>query len=452
MRGLKIAAVSLGCAKNRIDTEEILGLLERRGCIITGDPAEADAIIINTCAFIEEAQEESIDTILELAGIARARKALLIAAGCLAQRFGGRLLEEIPELSGVAGVHSYAELPALLESCFAGRRELLLLPPPHRYRSPGPRLLTGSPHSAYVKIAEGCSNRCRYCLIPSLRGPLRSRPAGEIINEIRRLVEGGAREINLMAQDTTAYGADRGAADGLSDLIRRILQDIPAFFWLRILYAHPSRVSDSLIDLLAGEKRICKYLDLPLQHVNTQLLQSMGRGYSREDILALVRKLRQRIPGVTLRTTYLVGYPGETPARFRELCSFLEQEPFERVGVFAYSCQPGTAAAALEGQVPRRVALKRRRRLLQIQQKIALSLNRELMGKTCTVLVEELPRRGGALYRGRASSQAPEVDGLVYFRSPCPLRRGDLVNVRVAAVSPYDLLGKALGCAEEPAT
>lgn len=451
-RWRKVAAVSLGCAKNRIDTEEILGLLGGSGYLITDDPAEADVIIINTCAFIEEAQEESINTILELAGESRGRKVLLVAAGCLAERFGGQLLEEIPELDGVIGVHSYGELPAFLEQCFAGKKELLLLPPPRLYRSTGPRLLTGPPYSAYVKIAEGCSNCCRYCLIPSLRGPLRSRPPEEIVDEVKQLVNAGTFEINLVAQDTTAYGADAGAADGLSELIRRILQAVPAFFWLRILYAHPARVSDSLIELMAREIRICKYLDLPLQHVNSELLRSMGRGYGREDIVALVQKLRQRIPGLTLRTTYLVGYPGETPERFRELCSFVEQVPFERVGVFSYSRQPGTAAASLGGQVPRRVAARRRRLLLRLQQKVALSFNRRLVGKIFTVLVEGPLRGGGPLYCGRTSFQAPEVDGLVYFRSPRPLRPGSLVRVRINLSSPYDLYGTALGLAEEHTT
>lgn len=450
--GRKIAAVALGCAKNRIDTEEILGLLGRSGYLITDHPAEADAVIVNTCAFIEKAQQESIDTILELSGLRRGKTPLLIAAGCLAQRFGGRLLKEIPGLGGVIGVHSYAELPAFLERCFAGKRELLLLPPPALYHSLRPRLLTRSPHSAYVKIAEGCSNRCRYCLIPSLRGPLRSRPAAEIITEIRQLIAGGAREINLIAQDTTAYGADRGVSDGLGELVEQILQAIPSYFWLRILYAHPARVSDALIDLIAREERLCKYLDLPLQHINSDLLQSMGRRYSREDVVELVGKLRRRIPGVTLRTTCLVGYPGETAAHFRELCSFLQQEPFERVGVFAYSSQPGTAAANLGNQIPHRVAEKRRRQLLRLQQGIALSFNRSLVGSKFTVLVEGPAGRGGLLYCGRTSFQAPEVDGLLYFRSSRPLRPGSRADVLVTAVSPYDLFGTALSSPEEPAT
>ncbi len=452
MRGRKIAAVALGCAKNRIDTEEILGLLGRSGYLITGQPAEADAVIVNTCAFIEAAQQESIDTILELAGQRRGKSPLLIAAGCLAERFGGRLLKEIPGLGGVIGVHSYTRLPAFLEHCFAGKRELLLLPPTAHFRSLGPRLLTRSTHSAYVKIAEGCSNRCRYCLIPSLRGPLRSRPSAEIITEIRQIIEGGAREINLIAQDTTAYGADLGATDGLRELVEQILKAIPSYFWLRILYAHPARVSDGLIDLIAREERLCKYLDLPLQHINSDLLKSMGRRYSREDIVELVGKLRRRIPGVTLRTTYLVGYPGETAERFRELCSFLEQEPFERVGVFAFSRQPGTAAADLVNQIPRRVAGKRRRDLLRVQQEIALSFNRSLVGGKFAVLVEGPAGPGGSFYRGRTSFQAPEVDGLLYFRSSRLLQPGSWADVLVTSASPYDLLGTALGFTEEPAT
>lgn len=450
--GRKIAAVTLGCAKNRIDTEEILGLLGRRGYLITDHLPEADAVIINTCAFIEEAQQESINEILELARRLRNRRPLLVAAGCLAQRFGRRLLESIPELGGAVGVHGYAQLPAFMESCFAGKRELLLAPPPALYSSLGPRLLTAPPHSACVRIAEGCSNRCSYCLIPSLRGPLRSRPAADVTAEIGQLVAGGTREINLIAQDTTAYGSEEGDPDGLRKLVEQILEEIPSPFRLRILYAHPARLSDGLIDLIAREKRICKYLDLPLQHINSSLLKSMGRRCRREDVVEKVGELRRRIPGVVLRTTFLTGHPGESPAHFRELRSFMQQVPFERVGVFAYSRQPGTAAASLENRVPRRVAEKRRDALLGIQQKIALNFNRSLQGSRFTVLVEGRAGRGGSLHCGRTSFQAPEVDGLTYFYSSRPLRPGSLAAVRITAASPYDLFGKLLGTAEKPGT
>ncbi len=449
----KIAAVALGCAKNRVDTEEILGLLGRCGYLISSRPAEADAVIVNTCAFIEAAQQESIDTILSLAARRRGGKPLLIAAGCLAQRYGGELLKAMPDLGGVIGVHSYQELPAFMESCFAGKRELLLPAPPALYSSLGARLLTTAPHSAYVKIAEGCSNHCRYCLIPSLRGPLRSRPAEEIITEIGRLIDGGAREINLIAQDTTAYGAEWGAVEGLSGLVKQILDAVPAFFRMRILYAHPARVSDSLIDLIARERRLCKYLDIPLQHINSDLLKRMGRRYSREEIVDLVGKLRRRIPGITLRTTYLTGYPGERPAHFRELRSFMQQQPFERVGVFAYSRQPGTAAADLGRQIPTRVSERRRRDLLAIQQTVAHSFNRSLVGRTFTVLLEGPAGSGGLLYCGRTEFQAPEVDGLTYVRSLHPLRPGDFVDVLITAAAPYDLYGTILKAEEGgPAT
>lgn len=439
--GRTVAAVALGCAQNRIDTEEILGLLGRRGYLITDDPARADLILVNTCAFIEKAQQESIETILALARLCRGRQRVLVAAGCLAQHFGGKLLQEIPELNGVIGVHSYSRIEGFLERCFQRSRELLLLEPAPCYGALGPRLLTTPPHSAYVKIAEGCDNRCCYCLIPSLRGPLRSRPPGEIIAEIRDLLAGGTREINLVAQDSTAYGSENGAPGSLPELLERILREIPDHFWLRILYAHPDRVNGPLIELIAREERICKYLDLPLQQINDRVLRRMGRRYRRATVETLLRELRRRIPGLVLRTTFLTGFPGESRADFRELCSFLQEQPIERVGVFAYSRQPGTAAALFPEQVPSRVGESRRRELLRQQQGAALTFNRSLIGKIFTVLVEGPSGKKGSFYRGRTSFQAPAVDGALYFRSPQPLQPGSWVRVRISAASPYDLFG-----------
>ena len=435
-----IAAVALGCAQNRIDTEEILGLLGRRGYLITDEPLQADAVIVNTCAFIKAAQQESIETILELARARQSSPGAIIVAGCLAQHFGGQLLREMPEIKGVIGVHSYSEIEPFLERCFSGRRELLLQPPTHRYRDLGPRLQTSPPHSAYVKIAEGCNNRCRYCLIPSLRGPLRSRPAKEIVGEIRDLISGGAREINLIAQDSTAYGLDLGIAGGLAKLLQQILNEVDAYFWLRILYAHPARVDRGLINLIAREKRICRYLDLPLQQINSALLKRMGRGYTRAKAIALLKELR-RIPGMVLRTTYLTGFPGESRAQFEELYSFMQEHPIERVGVFAYSNQEGTAASSHPKQVPSRIAEKRRRELLRLQQGLSLKFHRSLKGNSFPVLVESRVGRIPGFYRGRTPFQAPEVDGLTYFRSRTPLLPGDLALVKITALSPYDLYG-----------
>ncbi len=443
-KNYKVTAVALGCAQNRIDTEEILALLGRCGYLITDDPHEADLIIVNTCAFIEAAQQESIETILKLAGERRGEKTPLIIAGCLAQRYGGRLLQALPEIDGVIGVHSYAEMVRFVERALAGKRESLLLAPARRYQGLGARLLIAAPHSVYIKIAEGCSNHCRYCLIPSLRGPLRSRPPDEIVDEIRELISRGAREINIVAQESTAYGLDLGIRGGLPKLLQKILREIGANFWLRILYANPARVDDDLIDLIARENRICKYLDLPLQHINDTVLKRMGRRYTGAVVNDLLQELRQRIPQIVLRTTFMVGFPGESRAHYRELSSFLREQPIERVGVFSYSRQPGTAAARFSRQVPPRVKEKRRRDLLRIQQGPALAFNRTLVGKTFIVLVEGPVGQSGSLYRGRTSFQAPEVDGTLFFRSRRPLKAGDWTAVRITAVSPYDLYGTAL--------
>ncbi|MEW5785989.1 MAG: 30S ribosomal protein S12 methylthiotransferase RimO [Bacillota bacterium] len=441
LKKLKVAVVSLGCAKNRIDTEEMLGLLGRQGHIITGDPAAADAVIVNTCAFIEDAQQESIDTLIKLARRVRGKKPVIIAAGCLAEFFGEKLLQSIPELSGVIGVHSYSQLTGFLENCLTGTAQSCLSPAPEHYSSLGARLLTTPRHSVYVKIAEGCNNRCRYCLIPALRGPLRSRPAAAIIEEIRQLVRGGAREINLIAQDTTAYGTELSGAPDLASLVEQILAEVAEFPWLRILYAYPSRLTGRLIDLIASEPRICKYLDLPLQHVSTTVLKRMGRPYTREHIIGLITRLRHSIPGLALRTTYLTGFPGETREEFTELAEFLTAYPFEHVGVFAYSSQPGTAAAAMENQVIRRVARKRRRELMERQQAVSLRLNRARLEQRLPVLVERRSAAHPHRYYGRTAGQAPEVDGGVCFLSAHPLMPGSFVSLKIGAASPYHLLG-----------
>lgn len=440
---IKVAAVALGCAKNRIDTEEILGLLGRQRLIIAASPADADIIIVNTCSFIESAQQESVNAILKAAASRKGRQALIIAAGCLAEQYGGELLERIPELAGVIGVHSYHEIVSLLQRCLAGERESLLLPPRERYQSLGPRLLTASKHSVYVKIADGCDNRCCYCLIPSLRGSYRSRPPAEIIEEVKALAASGVQEINLVAQDTTAFGLDLPGAPDLAGLLQQLLQAAPQLPWLRVLYAYPSRVSDQLIELIANEPRLCKYLDLPLQHVHNFVLARMGRHYSAEDIRLLIERLRRTIPGMALRTTLITGYPGESRQHFESLLLFLNRHPLERVGAFVYSPQEGTAAASLECIVPRRVGEKRRRALMSVQKNISLRLNYGLIGRRVPVLVERSvdSAKCERVYYARTEYQAPEVDGGVYFKAPAGIISGNWVSVRITAASSYDLLG-----------
>ncbi len=449
---LKIAAVSLGCAKNRIDTEEILGLLGLHRFMITASPEAADIIIVNTCSFIETAQQESITAILKAALPKRGRRPVVIAAGCLAERFGEKLLKNIPELSGVIGVHSYKEIVPFLKRCLSGERESLITPPDGRYCSLGPRLLTSSGHSVYVKIAEGCDNRCRYCLIPDLRGPYRSRPPEEIVDEVQALVRSGAQEINLIAQDTTAYGMDLNEAPDLTGLLKRIILAAPDLPWLRVLYAYPSRVSDPLIDLIAREPQLCKYLDLPLQHIHGTVLTRMGRHYCNEEITALIALLRRQIPGLALRTTYMLGFPGETRQQFEKLLSFMQCNPIERVGAFAYSRQEGTAAASLDHPVPRRVGEKRRRELMLCQKSISQIFNNKLIGRRLPVLVEG-PAGGGQskhFYYGRTEYQAPEVDGGVFFRSFRTLSSGQWASVQITAASPYDLLGVNVRIIQSP--
>lgn len=440
-----VAAISLGCAKNRIDTEEFMGRLGMAGYPVTGETGSAAVIIVNTCAFIDAAQQESVETILRLGyRRGRYRRPLLIATGCLVERYGARLLHALPELDGAVGVHAYTNLPQFLAGCLAGRRQALLLPPPQNYRSRGPRLLTTPPYSAYVKIAEGCNNHCRYCLIPSFRGPARSRPLPEIIEEIHALVEGGAREINLIAQDTAAYGRERGVgAPDLAELLDAVVA-VPGDFWIRLLYAHPAHLTDGVIARLAAGGKVVPYLDLPLQHATDPVLRAMGRPYTAARAAALVERLRRDVPGITLRTTLMVGYPGETPALFRELLTFLRCHPIDRAGVFAYSPQPGTPAAFLPGAVPYRVRERRRHRVIAFQEPLARALNRRFLGQTLPVLVEGKDPHRPRIFTGRSPHQAPEVDGQVRFS--CSSRRhepapGDRVAVTVTAAGAYDLFG-----------
>ncbi len=443
-----MAAVSLGCAKNRIDTEEFMGLLAGRGYPVTGETEQAAVIIVNTCAFIDAAQRESIGTILRLGyRRGRCRHPLLIATGCLVQRYGPRLLRVLPELDGAVGVHAYDRLPEFLEGCLAGRRQALVLPPPCHYHSWGPRLRTTPIYSAYIKIAEGCNNRCRYCLIPSFRGPVRSRPLSEITEEVYALVKGGAREINLIAQDTAAYGRERGnGSPGLAELLGAVV-GVPGDFWVRLLYAHPAHLTDDVITRLAAGGKVVPYLDLPLQHAADPVLRAMGRPYTAARAAALVDQLRRVIPGLTLRTTMLVGYPGETKALFRRLLTFLRQHPIDRVGAFAFSPQPGTPAVSLPDQVPLRVGEARRRRLISFQKPLSQVLNRRFLGQTLPVLVEGRDPRRRHVFIGRSPHQAPEIDGKVRFTCTCPdPAPGDRVAVAITAAGPYDLYGHMSSC------
>lgn len=434
-----MAAVSLGCSKNRIDTEEVLGYLARQGYILTDHYNSADVIFINTCAFIEQARQESIDTILKMIAGTRQNEPKIFAAGCLVEVFGDKILKKIPELDGAIGVHSYRDLDQFMAKLFAGEGPVMKNSPPDTYRSLSPRVLTTPVYSASVKIAEGCNNRCRYCLIPEIRGPYRSRAPEEIVSEIKGLLEQGTFEINILAQDTTAYGTDGEAYPDLCGLLNRIL-DLDFNFWLRIMYTYPSRITDQLIDLVREENRICSYLDVPIQHSSDRLLERMGRLYRRHNLTALFDKLRFRIPDLALRTTVMVGHPGETRKQFLDLLSFIEDYPFENLGAFTYSPRENNYSGSPDRQVAARVAGKRYRELMTRQKKIARLANQKYLGMRLPILVEGANRKDPGWYYGRTEYQAPEVDGSVFFRSPAGLEPGSLVSAVIKAAGPYNLL------------
>jgi ribosomal protein S12 methylthiotransferase len=436
---IKVAAISLGCAKNRIDTEEILGLLSLIGYVLTDDYKVADIVLVNTCGFIDQAQQESIDTLLEVVASKKEQAKLVVAAGCLVEVYGGKLLATIPEIDGIIGVHSYKYLNRFMTLIRSGKRVVIKKTPSGNYCSLAPRVLTTPAHSANVKIAEGCSNRCHYCLIPSIRGPYRSRPPDEILTEINNLLLTGTREINLIAQDSTAYGNDIENYPNLAGLIKKILSTEKKF-WLRIMYTYPSCVSEELIETVASDKRLCNYLDVPIQHSNDIVLQQMGRHYSRQSIVDLKTMMRNRIPDLALRTTCMVGYPRESRLQFNDLLNFIKISPFEHLGAFTYSCQKGTVAGNSTNQVPRRVARQRLSKLMKQQRQISAELNQRFVGKRLTLLVEKALLRGRNWYYGRTQYQAPEVDGGVYFQSAIVLKPGDWVTARIGAASPYNLL------------
>lgn len=436
--GIKVAAVSLGCSKNRVDTELVLGRLAELGCQLIEDCSMADIVLVNTCGFIEDAQQESIDTLLETAASGKNDRKI-VAAGCLVEVFGDKLLETMPEINAAIGVHSYKNLDRLMESLINDKPICIIEKPGHDYEELGLRVLTEPPHSVNVKIAEGCSNRCSYCLIPKIRGSYRSRPPELIINEIKSLVQKGSTEICLIAQDTTAYGKDREDFPDLEDLIKKIMNAVDRHFWLRIMYTYPSRITDGLINLIAEEERICNYLDIPIQHASDRVLEAMGRSYRRGDLDLLLHKLRSRIPDLAVRTTCMVGYPGESSSDFRELLDFVSKNHLEKLGAFSYSAQKGTAAYTLSRQVPRRVSKKRLQKLMLTQQEVALKENMKLCGRIFPIIVDNPSGKAGWYY-GRSFFQAPEVDGGIYFHSNQELIPGQLIEGRIFAASPYNLL------------
>ncbi|ACA59353.1 30S ribosomal protein S12 methylthiotransferase RimO [Candidatus Desulforudis audaxviator] len=436
----RIALVSLGCDKNRVDGEVMLGLLERAGYQITAE-LEADIILVNTCAFIQDAKQESIEAILETAryrGNGRCR--VLLATGCLAQRYPDELLRDIPELDGVVGTGEVGRVVDIVRRAATGERVREVGPPGFLGREVLPRVPSGSPFTAYLKISEGCDNRCLYCVIPQLRGPYRSREASVLVREARALAARGAREIVLVAQDTTRYGSDLKERTSLTDLVSR-LAALEGVAWIRLLYCYPSGITFELVELMAREPRLCRYLDIPLQHASDRVLRRMGRSTMSYDLRKLILFLRSAIPGLTIRSTFMVGFPGETEADFEELLGFLKAMKLDRAGFFAYSREEGTPAARMPDQVPPEVKRERLERAAAVQREVSRALNRARVGSEVTVLVEG---RKGEQYYGRSEADAPDIDGRVFLSAASDLEPGTFVRARITGAGPYDLRARVL--------
>lgn len=436
----RVFFINLGCAKNLVDSELMLGLIKDDGYEITDEPSDAEIAIVNTCAFIRPATEESIDTILELARLKQeGRLSRLIVAGCFVQRYGRRLTREIPEVDGWLGtgqIHRVLELMNAIN----GSSPVMFIDRPlfladHRH----PRAQTTPFYTAYLKIAEGCSHSCSYCIIPTLRGPYRSRTVDSLLTEAQAMVERGVIEINLVAQDTTFYGHDLDPARRLEDLLEALL-GINGLRWLRVLYAHPAHITEGLLDLIETEEALCPYLDVPIQHVNRDILTAMRRPIGSESMYRLAEKIRRRSRRIALRTTLLVGFPGETEEQFKELREFVGEVKFDRLGVFAYSPEKGTHAARLRGAIPRKVVRRRVRELMEIQAVISRGLNQRLIGDILPVLVEGLCEETGLLLTGRTATMAPDVDGRVLINEGSGMA-GEIVPVRITEAHTYDLVG-----------
>ncbi len=431
--------VSLGCPKNQVDSEVMLAQAAAAGYVVGADPAEADVIVVNTCAFIRPAQEESIDTILQLAKYkSEGSCQALVVTGCLAERYASDLLTEMPEIDAVVGTGRFCEITSVIDDVLQGKHQAYL----GRYQPgtdgllPLPRLLTTPGHFAYLKIAEGCDHRCSFCVIPSLRGPNTSRPIPELVAEARQLANVGVKELILVAQDTTSYGLDLYGRRALPDLLSALAQ-LEEIAWIRVLYLYPQGVDDRLIDVMANERRVCPYLDLPLQHSHPAILAAMRRPADTDRTLARLQEIRAAIPEVAIRTSLIVGFPGEDDEAFSHLTRFVQEVRFDHLGVFTYSPEESTEAASLPGQCPEALKKDRRRRLLRLQKAISAEILQGMVGKDTEVMLDR--PAGAGRWVAHSRRQAPDVDGAVYVRGIRNGRPGEIHRVRVEKAGAYDL-------------
>jgi ribosomal protein S12 methylthiotransferase len=433
----KIGLISLGCDKNRIDSEIILGGLSQN-YEITNNPKEADVIIVNTCGFIETSKQESIDTILEMAEFkTKYNCKMLIATGCMTQRYGKDLIELMPEIDVLMGVNDYDKLHKSIESFMKNHEKEIICTYSDEGVNTGKRIITTGKSSAYIRIGEGCSNFCSYCIIPKIRGKYRSRNMEDILEEVKLLAEAGVKELMVVAQDTTRYGIDLYGEKKLHELIREMSR-VEGIKWIRILYCYAEEITDELIEEIRSNDKICKYLDMPIQHISNRILSKMARRGTKEFILNTINKLRERVPEITLRTSLIVGFPGETEEDFNELKAFVEEVKFDKLGVFTYSPEEGTPAASMEDQIDVEVKNLREKEIMLLQQKISAENNASKVGKVYDVIIEGKKRDR---FVGRTSTMVPEVDGIVYVNTTLELNNGDIIKVKITESLEYDLIG-----------
>jgi len=438
------AIISLGCSRNLVDSEVVAGMLKAHGLKRGGLREGVDVCVVNTCAFIAPAREESIDSIMEVAELKReGRVKRLVVCGCLPQLYKEKLFKELPEADLVLGAGDFAKLPGFLAGIGKGKRYSdISAMPSYLYDETSPRFSLTPKHYAYVKVSEGCGNLCSYCIISRLRGQFRSRGVNSVVNEVRGLSKGGAlKEVNLIGQDTTLFGKDRYGAPALHGLLKTLCSFETSVEWIRILYTHPAHYTDVLIETMRDEGKICKYLDLPIQHISDRILKRMNRRVTKREIVALIEKLRKRIPGLILRTSVIVGFPGETERDFKELLGFLDETKFEHLGSFVYSRENGTPAARFDGQVPEALKQERLGAVMKLQQQISRRRNRRYLGKTVRVLIDGREEGSRDLFAGRTQGDAPEVDGTVSVTGR-GLKAGIFCDVRVTDTLEYDLVGE----------
>lgn len=437
----KIGVVSLGCSKNQVDCEHMLSLLDERGYELTVELNNVDAVLINTCGFIGDARDEAYEYIKEAITLKEEGSVKkIVVSGCLAELSKSALKNEFPQIDALVGCGSYLEIADVLDKVFSDEYTEAFARPEAAPLECG-RVLTTPPYTAFIKIAEGCSNCCSYCVIPRLRGRLRSRDMDEVVKEAEALAETGAKELIVIAQDTGSYGVDRSGKSELPKLLKKLCA-IEKVEWIRVHYLYPDKISDELIDVIAGEDKIVKYLDIPIQHINNRLLREMNRRDTREDIESLFVKLREKIPGVVIRTSLIVGFPGETEEEFEELCDFLKEHKIERAGVFAYSREEGTRAASMDGQIDEEVKQHRAELVGSLQARVMDEYNSSMTGKTLKVLVEGFDRYSEC-YFGRSFADSPEIDGKVFFKGKKGIRPGEFAQVTIDDELDGDLLGEA---------